>query len=235
LSHEDKTYLYNKDAKNQVDPLMANNMVWSDSRTEAKSPNKNQSPNEKKLAHLSSTIGTNLAPEGSSPTKVNVQPIVSEKALERELMSTMSPQQKKGFEMKSDVPIGESSQSWAHNKPVANDSSHTFDFDLKSIPKGMELEGLKQIFSGYHVVELKADRNNLSGAQSGNGRVKIRANSGHDMLKLKHDLKSHGILMLSHFEKHNRKNNYRDLAKINWHDQHLQSEEHRIKVNFNLL
>ena len=74
---------------------------------------------------------------------------MSGKALERAMLHNMSPQEKKGFEMKSEVPFGEESQKWSLNTQPANDSSLALDFDLKSIPKNMDLETLKKAFGGY--------------------------------------------------------------------------------------
>jgi len=235
LGHEDKNYTYEKNNA-QGDPMLPTNVTWSDSKTENMSPKKpekkeNQPAGERKLAHLASSEGSTMALE-ASPTKPVKQAVISEKALEREAALHMSPQLRKGLDLKSEVPLGESSQNWASSKPPANDSAYTFDFDLKSIPKNMDMDTLKKVFSGYHVVELKADRNHVAASQLDSGRVKIRANAGSDLLKLKHDLKNHGILMLSHFEKHNKKSNYRDLAKINWHDQYLQNEEGRIRSSY---
>lgn len=235
LGHEEKSYTYEK-SNTQGDQMLPTNLVWTDSKTENLSPKKpakkeNQPAGERKLAHLASSEGSTMALE-ASPTKPVNQPVISEKALERQTAVHMSPQLRKGLDLKSEIPLGESSQNWASSKQPANDSAYTFDFDLKSIPKNMDMDTLKRVFSGYHVVDLKADRNHVAASQLDTGRVKIRANAGSDLLKLKHDLKNHGILMLSHFEKHNKKSNYRDLAKINWHDQFLQNEEGRIKSSY---
>lgn len=80
--------------------------------------------------------------------------VVSGKALEREMLHNMSPQQKKGFEMRSEVPIGGEILKLSTAPPPANDSSLTLDFDLKSIPKNMDMEGLKKAFGGYYIPRL---------------------------------------------------------------------------------
>jgi len=130
--------------------MIPTNLVWSDAKTEnfsPKKPEKSQPAGEKKLAHLASSEGSTMALE-ASPTKLVSQPVISEKALERQTALHMSPQLRKGLDLKSEVPLGESSQNWASSKPPANDSAYTFDFDLKSIPKNMDMDTLKKVFSG---------------------------------------------------------------------------------------
>lgn len=84
----------------------------------------------------------------------------------------------------------------------------------------------------YHVIDLQADRNNVNGSAIGTGRIQLRASASHDILKLKHELKQQGIQLAPHEESHNKKSNYRDLAKIDWHDQYLQHEEGRLGSDF---
>ena len=106
--------------------------------------------------------------------------------------------------------------SFTTYKPPGN--PQVIDLSLASIPSNINSNDVKDLCGGVHLVSLALDIDNFTGKTRGTGKMRLRTTNEEDLSKLRRIFAAKGIQVERNQENLGRKNNYADVAGVNWHN-----------------
>jgi hypothetical protein len=79
---------------------------------------------------------------------------------------------------------------------------------------------VKDLCGGVHLVSLALDIDNFTGKCRGTGKLRLRTSNPQDLARVRRVFAAKGIQVEKKVENVGRKNNYADVAGVNWHNSH---------------
>jgi hypothetical protein len=108
--------------------------------------------------------------------------------------------------------------SYRPSGPSAN--AEVVDLDLFAVPAEVAAADVKDLCGGVHLVSLALDIDNFTGKCRGTGKLRLRTSNPQDLARVRRVFAAKGIQVEKKVENVGRKNNYADVAGVNWHNSH---------------
>jgi hypothetical protein len=101
------------------------------------------------------------------------------------------------------------------------------DLKLEGLPASANKEDLKHIAGARHVIDATTSDDTITNQCLGKGEIKVRLGEGETKEQIIQRFRNQGITVREPDACSRKKNNYKELADVNWKDSRLQVQEKR--------